>query len=151
MPRAMTSVHTKIPLRHRYHRCQFHLRTNNEKHLHTCKGHLFRVRKSAKILLRFSFILPWMQQTVTFLTRVSSARPKYSTHAHVLRKRWQHTDSFSVCQAVWIGLCRTVKLWLSALPCLSLVFVFIVCLLIKPHKITLTLLFVWTCPFCFLS
>lgn len=53
------------------------------------KRHLFRARKSAKTLLRLSFILPWMQQTVTFFISVSSARPKYSTHAHVLRGRRQ--------------------------------------------------------------
>lgn len=51
--------------------------------------HLFKLRKSAKILLRLSFILPWMQQTLAFFIRVSSARPKYSTHAQVLRRRRQ--------------------------------------------------------------
>lgn len=34
-----------------------------------------------------------MQQTVTFFIRVSSARPKYSTHAHVLQERRQDVIS----------------------------------------------------------
>lgn len=63
------------------------------------KRHLFRLRKSAKILLRLSFILPWMQQTFTFLIRDSRARPKYSTHAHVLRRWWQNVTTRFIRQS----------------------------------------------------